>query len=155
MKILLHLLVLSSLSSVIFGLAINQGQINVVQYQELAIINDSAPKAARLIDWTSSTNSPLKRGDTIVLTLNGISNTDEVLYIWVIFVLRTDKHVPIKDAQTELKYPPRKNVTVTWSIPPEWYLSKLGFNDKLDLFAYIQIYGKNETWDYNEVLELN
>ena len=155
MKILLHLLVLSSLSSVIFGLAINQGQINVVQYQELAIINDSAPKAARLIDWTSSTNSPVTRGNNIVLTLRGLSQADETLDLVLKLNIETASHVPIKEAEANLKFLPHNSLLVTWTIPPEWYVDILGSENEVVFSAYVGIEGKTEIWTTKEVVQVN
>ena len=143
MKILFHLLVLSSLSGLILTLALNHGEITVegnkdeifvLTSQKLSLDEHSS------IGWLPfGTNSPVNFGDYIKYQLRTTSRDVKNQKLVLKLEAVTESGVLIKQVNKELKFPyyGYSNL-VKWTIPHAWYADKLGSDKKVIFTAFTQ-----------------
>ena len=164
MKILLLLLVISSLSGLILALVINDRHQQNVDLNEIIItalanqgnklnnIQDSISNDS-LVTFDAKTNASVKLGDTITYYINAVANTDEKLNGHLKLTAESTSHVPIKTFEVQLYFNRRgSGAALNWIIPSDEYLDKLSSDNQVVIKAIAQV--NDQHWSKKDLVQV-
>ena len=165
MKLLLNLLVLSSLSlSLSLSALILAGTIDqdneilirtLIPGSPLNIINDD-PSKGPYVRFVGQVTSLVKKGENIVFDLYIQSQVEEYLKVPVKLIAETKSHLLIKTVDLDLKFWAKDYINnVQWTIYAKDYLDKLGFDNQIFITASGHVEGKDQAWSKQWVVKVN
>ena len=166
MKLLLSLLVLSSLSSFNLARTIDYLHKEVKSFDEILvktftrqgspfdILKDDPPEGP-YVRFLDQYNSPIKKGKDIKFSLYVASKVEKDLIVLLKLSAKSTSHVPIKSAKGELKFfGEGYHHIVDWTISPSDYKYMLDSDGKVLISVSAQVKGKDQAWGKQVVVRV-
>ena len=159
MKILLHLLVLSSLSSLILAriigdrLQVEDRSSDAIliknftkQRSSLNIINDD-PIESPFAQFFAESNSPVKKGKNIKIHVFGESKVDEYFEVPVKFTVESSSHVHMRTINTQLTFRGKGFIgEMNLILLSSAYCENLNPDNKVLVTVSVNIEGMDQAW---------